>query len=138
VYGPQQRRGLIPAAMQAAQRDEVFNTTQGEQWRDFIYITDVSQALLSTLGAPSIRGKTYDIGTGVGLQVKTVVRRIFEQIGSRGRYVLGALDYRPNEEMELVATPVAAQIDLKWQAQVQFEEGLAKTIEAYRRQTETL
>jgi UDP-glucose 4-epimerase len=137
VYGPQQLRGLIPAALQAAQRDEVFNMTRGEQWRDFIYITDVIEALLTTVSAPNVRGKTYDIGTGIGLQVRTAVQRIFEQPGSRGRYVLGALDYRPHEEMELVATPAAARLDLKWQAQVQFEEGLAKTIEDFYRQTGT-
>ncbi|GEM_PF-1710709 len=137
VYGPQQLRGLIPAALQAAQRDEVFNMTRGEQWRDFIYITDVIEALLNTLSAPNICGKTYDIGTGSGLQVRTVVQRIFEQLGSHGRYVLGALDYRPHEEMKLVAASAPAQIDLKWQAQVQFEEGLTKTIETYRRQTGT-
>ncbi len=137
VYGPQQLRGLIAAAMQAAQRDEVFNMTRGEQWRDFIYITDVVEALLITLEAPHAQGKTYDIGTGIGLQVRTVVQRIFQQMNSKGQYVLGALDYRPHEEMELVASPLAAQIDLKWQAQVQFEEGLAKTIEAFRQQAGT-
>jgi nucleoside-diphosphate-sugar epimerase len=137
VYGPQQLRGLIPSAMQAAWQNKIFDMTPGEQWRDFIYITDVIEALLTTLSAPSICSKTYDIGTGVGLQVKTVVQRIFEQLGSRGQYVLGALDYRPNEEMELVASPAAAQIDLKWRAQVQFKEGLTKTIEAYRQQIAT-
>lgn len=137
VYGPQQLRGLIPAAMQAALRNETFNMTPGEQWRDFIYITDISEALVATLSAPHIRGQTYDIGTGMGLQVRTVVQRIFEQLGSHGRYVLGALDYRAHEELELVAAPVAAQLNLKWQAQVHFEEGLAKTLEAYRRQTGT-
>jgi UDP-glucose 4-epimerase len=134
VYGPQQLRGLIPSAMQAARQHEIFNMTPGEQWRDFIYITDVIEALVTTLSAPNICGKTYDIGTGVGVQVKTVVRRIFEQLGSRGQYVLGALDYRPHEEMKLVALPAATQIDLKWWTQVPFEEGLMKTLEAYRRQ----
>jgi UDP-glucose 4-epimerase len=137
VYGPEQLRGLIPAAMQAARCNETFNMTPGEQWRDFIYITDASEALVTTLSAPDVRGKTYDIGTGAGLQVRTVVQRIFEQLGSHGRYVLGALDYRAHEEMDLVAAPAAAQIDLKWQAQVQFEEGLTRTLEAYRRQTGT-
>jgi UDP-glucose 4-epimerase len=137
VYGPQQLRGLLPAAMRAAQRAEVFNMTPGEQRRDFIYITDVIEALLIALGAPNIHNNTYDIGTGIGLQVRTVVERIFQQMKSQGRYVLGALDYRPHEEMELVAAPTAAQIDLKWQAQVQFEEGLAETIEVFRQQTRT-
>ena len=81
VYGPQQLRGLIPAALQAAQRAEVFNMTRGEQWRDFIYITDVIEALRLTLTAPHVCGKTYDIGTGVGVQVRTAVQRIFEHDG---------------------------------------------------------
>ena len=134
VYGPRQMRGLIPAAMQAAQQNEIFNMTSGEQWRDFIYVTDAIDAVLATMIAPHVCGQTYDIGTGVGLQVKTVVHSIFEQMASRGQYRLGALDYRPHEEMDLVAAPAAAQIDLDWKVQVQFEEGLTRTIETYRRQ----
>jgi nucleoside-diphosphate-sugar epimerase len=134
VYGPQQRRGLIPAAVQAAERHERFDMTPGEQWRDFVYVTDVIDALIAALTTPDICGQTYDIGTGAGWQVKTAVRRIFEITQSRGRYVLGALSYRPNEEMQLIAVPAAAQRDLKWQAQVAFEEGLVKTIDAYRQQ----
>jgi len=134
VYGPQQRRGLIPAAVQAAQRHERFEMTPGEQRRDFVYVTDVVDALIAALTTPGVCGQTYDIGTGVGLQVKTVVQHISEITHSRGQYVLGALDYRPNEEMELIATPAAAQRDLNWQAQVSFDEGIVKTIDAYRRQ----
>ncbi len=134
VYGPQQRHGLIPAAVAAAQRHARFDMTPGEQWRDFVYVTDVIDALLATLTASNVRGQTYDIGTGVGLQVKTAVRHIFEISESRGQYVLGALDYRPNEEMNLIASPAAAQRDLNWQARVQFEEGIVKTIKAYHRQ----
>jgi len=137
VYGPQQVRGLIPAAVQAAQRHARFAMTPGEQWRDFVYVADVVDALSAALTMPNVCGQTYDIGTGVGLQVKTAVRRIFEIMESRGQYVLSALDYRPQEEMELIASPAAAQRDLNWQARVQFEEGIVKTIEAYRRQPES-
>lgn len=137
VYGPQQLRGLLPAAMQAAQRDEVFNLTPGEQRRDFVYIDDVVEALVATLQAANLSRRAYDIGTGRGWQVKTVVERIFQIMHSRGRCAVGALTYRPHEEMELVAAPEAAQIDLQWQARGQLEEGLAKTSAAYRQQTGT-
>ena len=136
VYGPQQIRGLIPSAVQAAHRHERFKMTSGEQWRDFVFVTDVIEALQSALSAPHVCGQTYDIGTGTGLQVKTAVGRIFEIMESRGQYVLGALAYRPYEEMELIASPAAAQRDLNWQARVSFEEGIMQTIAAYRRQME--
>jgi len=134
VYGPQQVRGLIPAAVQAAQHHERFEMTPGEQWRDFVYVTDVIDALLAALIAPNVCGQTYDIGTGRGLQVKTAVQRIFEIMESRGQYVLGAIAYRPHEEMKLIADPAAAHCDLNWRAQISFEEGIVKTIEAYRQQ----
>ncbi len=134
VYGPQQLRGLLPAAMQAAQRHDVFKMTPGEQRRDFVYIDDVVEALGATLTTTHLSRTTYDIGTGCGWQVKAAVARIFQLMNSRGRYEAGAMAYRPHEEMELVAAPAAAQIDLQWQAQVQLEEGLLKTISAYRQQ----
>jgi nucleoside-diphosphate-sugar epimerase len=136
VYGPQQLRGLFPAAMQAAQRHEVFKMTPGEQRRDFVYIDDVVEALVATL-TTHLAQTTYDIGTGRGWQVKTVVARIFELMNSHGRYEVGAMAYRPHEEMELVAAPAAALNGLQWQAQVQLEEGLLKTISAYRQQLGT-
>jgi UDP-glucose 4-epimerase len=55
VYGPRQIRGLIPAAIQAAQRHERFDMTPGEQWRDFVYISDVITALQAALTAPRLR-----------------------------------------------------------------------------------
>lgn len=137
VYGPQQARGLIPAALRAAQNHEVFNMTPGEQRRDFIYIDDVVEALVATLTAAKVSCTTYDIGTGCGWQVKTIVQRIFQLMDSRGRCAVGTLAYRPHEEMNLVAAPTAAQIDLQWQARVQCEEGLARTIAAYRQHVGT-
>ncbi len=137
VYGPQQLRGLLPAAMQAAQRHEVFKITPGEQRRDFVYIDDVVAALVATLTTAHLSRTTYDIGTGCGWRVKEVVARLFQLMDSRGRYEVGAMSYRPHEEMELVAVPAAAHDDLQWQAQVQLEEGLLKTITAYRQQLGT-
>jgi|WetSurMetagenome_2_1015567.scaffolds.fasta_scaffold53428_2 UDP-glucose 4-epimerase len=134
VYGPGQTHGLIPAAIRAAQNHAGFDMTLGEQWRDFVYMADVVEALLAALLLPNVCGHTYDIGTGVGLQVKTAVQRIFEITASRGEYRLGALAYRPNEEMSLIAAPAAAQQDLQWQAQINFDTGIRRTIEAYRQQ----
>ncbi len=132
VYGPGQIRGLIPAAIRAAYHQERFEMTPGEQLRDFVYVADVVDALLAALTQPKICGRTYDIGTGVGVPIKMAVQRIFEIMESRGQYVLGALEYRPNEEMELIAAPAAAWQDLHWQAHIAFDEGLVKTIEAFR------
>lgn len=133
VYGPGQLRGLIPSTMRAALRAETFEMTLGEQWRDFVYIDDVIEGLMATVTASNVQGNTYDIGTGTGRQVKAVVQQVFDLVGGQGRFVPGALAYRPHEEMELIAAPATAHVDLKWRSRVQFEEGIVTTLETYRR-----
>ncbi len=133
VYGPGQSvRGLVAAAIMAALRGETLPMTGGEQLRDFVYITDIVQALVAAVTTLEFSTQTYDIGTGVGRSVKSVVAQVFEQIDGAGSYELGALPYRPNEEMVLVAQPAPARYDLGWTAKVDFEVGLATTIQAYR------
>ena len=135
VYGPGQvSTGLIAAAIEAALHGAVFDMTPGEQQRDFIFIDDVVTALLLALTAPLKTAETYDIGTGLGHSIRSVVAKIFEMIGGPGRVAVGALHYRQHEIMQAIADPLAAQIELGWQAQVGLTDGLAATIEWHRQQ----
>jgi UDP-glucose 4-epimerase len=133
VYGPRQpERGLIAASVLSALRGETLRLTPGEQIRDFIYVTDVVQSIVAAAATFDCHTQTYEAGTGDGRSVKSVVAKIFEIINGSGRYEIGALPYRPHEEMRLVAQPHSAASDLGWHAQIAFEEGLSWTIESYR------
>ncbi|MFN8595216.1 MAG: NAD-dependent epimerase/dehydratase family protein [Anaerolineae bacterium] len=133
VYGPRQSaRGLVSAAIRAALSGETLRMTQGEQLRDFVYVTDIVQALIAALATLEFSTQTYDIGSGTGRSVRSVVAQIFEQIDGDGHYELGALSYRPNEEMVLIAQPATTRHDLGWTTTVDFEVGLAATIQACR------
>jgi nucleoside-diphosphate-sugar epimerase len=133
VYGPRQpERGLIAAAILSALRGETLRLTPGEQVRDFVYVTDVVQALVAAVATFDGHAQTYDVGTGVGQSVKSVVTKIFALAHGPGRYEIGASPYRPNEEMMLVANPQPAASKLGWQAQTEFDAGLSWTIQSYR------
>lgn len=132
VYGPRQpARGLIPAAILSALRGETLKMTPGEQLRDFVYVTDVVDALLAAASTLAFQAQTYDIGTGEGRTVRSVVAQIFERVGGGGRFDAGALPYRPREVMTLIARPEAAQRELGWRAQVNWERGLSETLAVY-------
>jgi nucleoside-diphosphate-sugar epimerase len=132
VYGPRQpARGLIPAAILAARRGETLKMTPGEQLRDFVYVGDVVEALIAAVSALDCQAQTYDIGTGEGRSVRSVVTQIFERVGGAGRFEAGALPYRPGEVMRLIAQPEAARRELGWQARIAWETGLALTLRAY-------
>jgi len=133
VYGPRQpARGLIPAAILSALRGETLKMTPGEQLRDFVYVTDVVDALLGAASTLDFQARTYDIGTGEGRTVRSVVAQIFERVGGAGRFDAGALPYRPHEVMTLIAQPEAAWRELGWQAQIDWETGLTNTLQAYQ------
>lgn len=133
VYGPGQvSTGLISSAIEAALHGNVFDMTPGEQQRDFLFIDDVVTALVLALTVPLRNSCTYDIGTGVGYSVRSVIYKIFEMIGGPGRVAAGALNYRQHEIMQAIADPAPAQLDLGWQAQVSLADGLMATIDWHR------
>ncbi len=133
VYGPGHvATGLIPSAIEAALYGKVFDMTPGEQQRDFVFIDDVVAALLLALVVPLSGLHTYDIGTGRGYSIRSIVLRLFEMIGGPGRVAAGALDYRDHEIMQAIADPVPAQRDLGWKARVSLADGLAATIDWHR------
>lgn len=135
VYGPAQpATGLIASAILAALRGARFEMTPGEQERDFVFIEDVVEALVAALTSSLTGAETYDVGTGLGCSVRSVVRRIFETAGGEGEVLVGALPYRSREIMRLVANPQPAARDLVWQARTNLETGLALTIDWQRQQ----
>jgi nucleoside-diphosphate-sugar epimerase len=133
VFGPRQSpHGLVPASILTALRGETLRMTPGGQLRDFVYVSDVVWALVAAVATLEFRAQTYDIGTGFGRTVRSVVTQIFDRVGGTGRFEAGALPYRPNEVMALIARPQATMHDLGWQPQIDWRTGLTHTIQAYQ------
>jgi nucleoside-diphosphate-sugar epimerase len=131
VYGPGQHcRALVPAAIRAALRDDVFRMTGGDQQRDFIYIEDVIEGLLIVGRTDGLEGRTLDLGTGVLRRVRDVVAQIWSLTGSRGEMEVGALPYRPGEVPAIPADVSRTRRLTGWEARVALEQGLTMTIDA--------
>jgi nucleoside-diphosphate-sugar epimerase len=134
VYGPGQHcRALVPAAIRAALRNEVFQMTKGEQQRDFIYIEDVMDGLRAAGRAAGLEGRILDLGTGVLHSVRDVVARIWSLTASGGEMRVGALPYRPGEVPAIPADVTRTRLLTGWEARVALEQGLTLTIEALRK-----
>lgn len=132
VYGPGQLKGLIPAAMQAALRDEPLRMTPGEQQRDFVYIDDVVDGLMVCLAATDHSGETFELGTGSNCSVRDAVQVIFQSIGRPDGLKIELQAYRSHEFMMLVCNPERLASAWGWRASTSFEAGIVKTIEWYR------
>lgn len=133
VYGSRQAApALIPAAIFSALRGQILRMTPGNQERDFVEANDVVSALLAAATVPGVAGGTYDVGTGTVRSIGAVVRGIFERVDGQGSIDMGALNHRPNEIMSLAANTLPAETELHWKSRVEFETGIAQTIEWYR------
>lgn len=100
----------------------------GEQIRDFIYIEDLAKAHVLPLNSTGLN--IYNVGTGIGIKVIDVVKKIFDIVG----YDVELEDKgeRKGDVPELVASSQKIKQELGWYAEVDLDEGLKKTIEFFR------
>lgn len=101
---------------------------QGEQTRDFIYIDDLAKA--HVLALPLSGFHIYNVGTETGMKVIDIVKKIFQIVG----YETAIEDKgeRKGDVPALVASAERIKKELGWQAEVDLDEGLKKTIDFYR------
>ena len=129
-YGPWENPSrLIPNAILSALEGTDLAMSTGNQERDFIYISDVIDALMLCMHRDTPPGLVLNIGSGVGLQVKAVAQRILQIMGHPGKLRLGALETRSDEIMEMSANISAAKDKLGWIPSVSLDDGLRKSIE---------
>jgi UDP-glucose 4-epimerase len=130
VYGPRQdaagEAGVVAifAGRMIAGRPCSING-DGEQVRDFVYVSDVARA--NVLAVQRGEG-VYNIGTGVGASVRSICSELARLTGCEEPAAHG-----PAKVGEVRATWLdvgKAGRELGWRASVPLAEGLARTVEA--------
>lgn len=101
---------------------------KGQQIRDFIYIEDLASAHILPLNLFGLN--IYNVGTEQGIKIIDVVKKIFELVGNE--VLIEDLGERKGDVPSLIASSEKIKQELKWQAKVNLEEGLRKTIDFYR------
>ena len=103
---------------------------KGEQIRDFIFIDDLAQAHILALTLTGLH--IYNVGTESGVKVADVVKQIFEIVGYE--VPIDDKGERKGDVQALVASSEKLKKELGWNAKVNLEEGLKKTIEFFKNQ----
>ena len=133
VYGPGQGEHFFLSQMCKTILDErPFFMSPGDQYRDFIYISDVVDALLLLATKPEAVGGIFNIGSGISYPLRYIAELASKYLGGKNLLRVGAKDYAPDEQYAYVVNIHLAQQVLKWQPRIGLEEGLAATIEWYK------
>jgi UDP-N-acetylglucosamine/UDP-N-acetyl-alpha-D-glucosaminouronate 4-epimerase len=135
VFGPRQDplsqyAAVIPNFIKSALRDEsprIFG--DGEQSRDFTFVSNVVDANVLAADAPGVVGCTFNIACGEQISLNRVVDELASQLGReiRPHYE----PPRPGDIRHSVADVSAARRELGYAPAVDFREGLALTMAHY-------
>jgi UDP-glucose 4-epimerase len=134
VYGPRQsadgEAGVVAIFARQLLRGQTPTIHwDGEQIRDYVYVTDVARANLQAATAGD--GRCYCIGTGVGTSVNQIYQTLCDIVG-----VVLPAHRTPRRAGDLRAAyfdTSRAMRELRWKPTVSLRDGLAETVEACRR-----
>jgi dTDP-glucose 4,6-dehydratase len=133
TYGPRMRLNdgrAVPAFMsQALRNEDVTIFGSGTQTRSFCYVSDLVDGILRLLD--SKENDPVNIGNPHEMTIEEIARTIIRMTNSKSRIV-----YRPlPEDDPKVRQPdiTRARTLLGWEPKVGLEEGLAKTLEYFRK-----
>jgi len=132
VYGPKQDENrFLPQIIKGCLNNKKFPTSNGEQVRDFCYISDVVNAIFLALVSKKSNGEIFNIGSGKPIKIKYVINQIIKITG-KGKAQFGKIKYRKNENMKLYPKIKKARDKLKWRPKINFNRGIKIVINSYR------
>ncbi len=101
-YGPGDApQRLIPSLVAALKEGRAIETSHGLQERDFVFVSDIAAMFSALLKSPA--SGAFNIGSGRGEAVRTVIERLADHFGGREGLRFGARPLAPGEPMHLVA-----------------------------------
>jgi UDP-glucose 4-epimerase len=137
VYGPGRNEDFfLPSLIVRCLAGRDFEMTAGDQPWDLIYIDDAVDALMKASSAPVAAGEIINIGSGRAQTLREIAELVVNKIGGPARLKVGAISVAAGDVRQLYCRIEKANSLLAWRPQVALNEGLDRTIEWYRRQSE--
>ena len=133
-YGPRQNEGLyagvIPLTIKRIMDNQKpFITGNGQQTRDYIYVTDTVKACIDIYKNEQARGRTINIGSGQEISIYDLIHHIARLMEYRGH-----IDYkncRAGDVERLITDVSLAKEMIGFNPSVGFDEGIERTIDWY-------
>lgn len=139
-YGPYQfPEKLIPLIiLNAIEGKPLPIYGNGEHTRDWLYVDDHAEALLTVFERGAI-GQTYNIGghsEKKNVEVVTTICRLLDEIkpmlgGKKYESLINYVEDRPGHDFRYAIDPSKISRDLGWKPKETFESGIRKTVHWY-------
>lgn len=137
-YGPRQQKQVVFDLIRKVETnpDEIEVHGDGSQVRDFVFVTDVVQALMCAADRAPCNGESYNVGTGRGVTISDLVGEICRAMGSSPR-IRWTGSVRPGDAQAFVAD-VSRLSSLGYRPAVSLSEGIGRVVAWVRGRAEEL
>jgi len=128
VYGPGQSlnnpyTGIVPLFSRLAKDGKSIPLYEdGKMLRDFVFITDVAEAILRALSVPHAVGQRLDIGSGQSISISELAEFVATHYGAPDPYVCGL--FRNGDVRHAACSSDNAKKVLSWEPSVMAREGI--------------
>lgn len=99
---------------------------KGEQTRDFVYLTDVVEAMVSAATAPTIDRSVINVGSGIETAIRRLAQEVLEAVGSSAEWL-----YKEDQDIgssRMCADIRQAKKKLGYKPRVSLQEGLERMV----------
>lgn len=135
VFGPLEAPyRLVSYCIQRTLAGLPVEVTNGSQTRDYVFIDDVIDACLAAAEQRDAAGQIFNVCSGLSTSVREMVTRITAACGSQVAPRFGAHPDNPTEMWTTSGDPARAARVLRWRTNTTIEDGIARTVEWYRRE----
>lgn len=135
AYGPRQDiNRFLPIIIKACIKNKKFTCSEGIQFRDFVHVDDVVNAILKSLISEKARGQIINVGSGKPQKIRNIIKYI-TKILDGGYPQFGKIKLRRDEILKLYPSIKKAKIKINWKPKISFKKGLQSTIKYYYEQS---
>ncbi len=134
TFGPfQSPRAIIGEIIIKCIRGDEILSTEGMQTREFNYVDNIIDGLISVIGNNQCIGEVINLASNNEIKIKDLIQKIHKFSVSNSNLKIGALNYRPTEIWRMCGDATKARNILDWSPNVEFDDGLIRSIEWYRK-----
>jgi len=136
TFGPRQSlRAVIPTILSQVLEGKKIRLGNTKPRRDFLYVKDTVRGFIEVAGCGKAVGKVVNVGAGKDISIGELAETIRSLIGNPGELDIEGRRFRPekSEVMQLLADTRLAKELFGWSPAYSLEEGLAETLEWYRK-----
>lgn len=133
IYGPNDAENtmIMSSIKNMLENNESPEYTKAEQNWDYLYVDDMAKALY-LIGLKGKNNSIYPCGSGKQKPLYEYIEEIKKQINDNIELKLGFKEYSKNQVMNLCADINALTQDTGFVPEIDFKEGIKRTIEWYK------